>query len=134
MTARAAQTVTPERSAAPARSIWVAAVADVLGVLVFVALGRRSHDEGSGISAVLEVAAPFLIALAGGWVALRAWRRPIVVVPTGLGVWAVTVVVGLALRRTVFDRGIAVSFMVVTTLVLGALLVGWRALAGRRLS
>ena len=44
-------------------------------------------------------------------------------------VWTVTVVGGLALRSVVFDRGIAVSFMIVAALTLGALLLGWRAAA-----
>jgi hypothetical protein len=43
-------------------------------------------------------------------------------------VWLAAVVVGLVLRRTVWDRGVAISFVIVTALVLGALLVGWRAL------
>src|SRR4051794_34952080 len=41
---------------------------DVACVLLFVALGRRSHHEGSGVGAVLDVAAPFAIGLALGWV------------------------------------------------------------------
>ena len=42
-------------------------------------------------------------------------------------IWIVTVVVGLALRSLVFDRGIAPTFIVVALLTLGVLLVGWRA-------
>jgi hypothetical protein len=34
---------------------------------------------------------------------------------------------GMLLRRTVFDRGTAASFVIVATLVTGALLLGWRA-------
>lgn len=116
----------------PARALWIAVAADVVSVLVFVALGRRSHDEDGGFGAVLEVAAPFLVALAVGWLVVRAWRRPFAVVPTGVVVWGTTVALGLALRRTAFDRGTAVSFMIVTTLVLGALVVGWRAVVAWR--
>jgi len=97
-------------------------------VVAFAALGRRSHDSGTGLTAVLEIAAPFLIALAVGWLAARAWRAP-AALSTGLVVWAVTVAGGLALRSVVFDRGIAASFMVVAALTLGALLLGWRAAA-----
>ena len=104
-------------------------------VVAFVLAGRRSHDEGSGLGAVLEVAAPFLVALAVGWLVARAWRHP-VELRTGVTVWIVTVVVGMVLRRAVFDRGTAVSFVIVATVVLGALLVGWRvaarAIAARR--
>lgn len=101
---------------------------DAALVIAFAALGRRSHDEGTALSGVLEVAAPFLIALAAGWLAARAWRAP-TALPTGVVVWTVTVVGGLALRSVVFDRGIAVSFMIVAALTLGALLLGWRAAA-----
>ena len=48
---------------------------------------------------------------------------------SGLTVWVVTVVVGLLLRRFVFDRGTAIAFVIVTTVTLGVLLVGWRAVA-----
>ena len=32
---------------------------DVLSVMVFVVIGRRSHDEGSAVAGALETAAPF---------------------------------------------------------------------------
>ncbi|MCX6521203.1 MAG: DUF3054 domain-containing protein [Actinobacteria bacterium] len=104
-----------------------AAAFDVVAVIVFVAAGRRSHDEGgNALVETAKVAAPFLLALGVGWLALRAWRRP-EALRTGAGVWLVTVGLGLLLRRTVFDRGTAASFVIVATLVTGALLLGWRA-------
>ena len=106
-----------------------AGVFDVVAVLVFVALGRRSHDEGgNAVTETLRVAAPFLIALAAGWMVARAWRRP-TALDTGVIVWIVTVVVGMLLRNLVFDRGTATSFVMVATIVTGVLLVGWRAVA-----
>lgn len=99
---------------------------DAALVVGFAALGRRSHDEGAALSGVLEVAAPFLIAAAVGWLLARAWRAP-VSARTGAIVWASTVAGGLALRSLVFDRGVAPSFMVVAGLTLGVLLCGWRA-------
>lgn len=101
---------------------------DAALVVGFAALGRRSHDEGIALAGVLEVAAPFLIALGLGWLAARAWRAP-AALSTGVVVWAVTVVAGLALRNLVFDRGTAASFMIVAAVTLGALLLGWRAAA-----
>ncbi|MEO5898586.1 MAG: DUF3054 family protein, partial [Ilumatobacteraceae bacterium] len=48
----------------PSRTIALAAVLDVVSVVVFVAIGRRSHDEsGSVVAGIAKVAAPFLIAL-----------------------------------------------------------------------
>ncbi len=115
-----------------------AAAFDVIAVVGFVAAGRRTHAEGaSAFEETVKIAAPFLIGLAAGWLAARAWRRPEALV-TGAGIWIVTVVVGLVLRRTLFDRGTAASFVVVATVVTGSLLVGWRAvhllLARRRIS
>ena len=113
------------------RLVAVSAACDVVAVLVFVALGRRSHDEGGNVVAgVLSVAAPFLIALAVGWAAARAWRAPMAWRPA-LVVWPVTVAVGMLLRRFVFDRGTATSFIVVATIATGVLLLGWRLVARR---
>lgn len=106
-----------------------AAAIDATAVLAFVVAGRRSHDEGgNAFVETVKVAAPFLIALAAGWLATRAWKRPQALV-TGAGIWAITVVLGMLLRRVVFDRGTAASFVIVATLVTGALLLGWRAVA-----
>ena len=113
------------------RTVVTAAVADAVAVFAFVALGRRSHDEGgNAVAETVKVAAPFLIALAVGWLAARAWRRPRAIA-TGLVLWVVTVAVGMLLRRTVFDRGTATSFVVVATVVTGVLLLGWRVIAAR---
>jgi Na+/proline symporter len=101
---------------------------DAALVVGFAALGRRSHEEGVTLVGVLEVAAPFLIALAAGWLVARAWRAP-AALRTGAVVWAVTVAGGLLLRSAVFDRGVAPSFVVVTAITLGVMLVGWRAVS-----
>ncbi len=107
--------------------IWLAAVAaDVVAVLLFAALGRRSHDTDSGVLAVVSTAAPFLVALAAGWVVVLVRRLPPMPVVTGVVLWAITDVGGLLLRRTVWDRGTAASFVIVASLSLGLLLVGWR--------
>ena len=108
---------------------------DVFVVVLFVAIGRRNHDETSAFVDVLETGAPFLIGLAVAWLAVRAWKRPTALV-TGIAIWPVTVLVGMIARRTIFDRGTATSFVVVATVFLGVFLVGWRAAAraidGRR--
>ncbi|MGD9997935.1 MAG: DUF3054 domain-containing protein [Ilumatobacteraceae bacterium] len=110
-----------------------AALLDVASVVVFVALGRRSHDEdGNAVVGALKVAAPFLIALLASWLLLKAWRRPDAL-RTGLPVWVITVALGMVLRHWVFDRGTAASFIVVASIALGVLMLGWRlALARRR--
>ena len=103
--------------------------ADVVGVLVFCALGRRSHDEGLNITGVATTAWPFLTGTAIGWLTSRGWQRPTAVVPTGVVIWLCTVVIGMVLRKA-SSAGVAVSFVVVAASVTAALLLGWRAAVG----
>jgi hypothetical protein len=102
---------------------------DVIGVLVFCALGRRSHAEGVTVTGVAATAWPFLTGTVVGWLASRGWRRPTVVVPTGLVVWLCTVVVGMVLRKA-SSAGVAASFVVVAASVTAVLLLGWRVAVG----
>lgn len=113
------------------RRVYAAAAADAAAILLFVALGRRTHDEGGNpMLGALGVAAPFLIAAAIGWAIARAWRTPVDPV-TGTIIWVSTVVIGLVLRRFVFDRGTATPFVIVASVATMALLVGWRLVARR---
>lgn len=109
---------------------------DVICVLVFCAVGRRSHDEGINVAGIATTAWPFLSGTALGWLASRAWRRPTALLPTGVVVWLCTVVGGMLLRKAT-SAGVAASFVVLTSLVIAVLLLGWRAatcLASRRRS
>jgi len=108
-----------------------ALVADIVGIVVFVTVGRRNHDEGVAPTGVLETAAPFIIALLAGWLLARAWRSP-VVVRTGVIVWITTVALGMVLRKVVFDDGTATAFVIVATVFTGAVLNGWRLAARTR--
>jgi hypothetical protein len=101
--------------------------------VLFAALGRASHDEGSAVGGTLEVAAPFLVGGAVGWALARAWRRP-ADPATGTAVWGGALVVGMLLRNLAFDRGTAPSFVIVAAIVLAVLLIGWRLVmrVGRR--
>lgn len=47
---------------------------DAVLVLVFVLIGRGSHDEGSALIGLLTTLWPFLAALLLGWVVTRSWR------------------------------------------------------------
>ncbi len=111
-----------------ARQVALAASIDVVAIVAFVLIGRRSHDEGgSVIGEAAKVAAPFLIALALGWLAARAWNAPMDVT-NGVVIWLVTLVAGMLLRRFAFDGGTALPFIIVASLFTLALLVGWRFL------
>ncbi|TSA54118.1 MAG: DUF3054 domain-containing protein [Actinobacteria bacterium] len=112
-------------------AVYTACV-DIASVVLFVAIGRRNHDEGTAIDGIATVAAPFLIALVVAWLSSRAWKTP-GSLRTSVIVWLVTVFGGLELRRFVFDRGTATPFVIVATLVLGAFIVGGRYVLNLRL-
>jgi cell division protein FtsW (lipid II flippase) len=107
----------------PNPAMWL--IFDALGVLVFVMIGRDNHDEQAGFGYTLQTAAPFLIAMFGGWVLSRAWIAP-ETWRTGLIVWGCTVVAGMVLRRLVFDKGTALAFVIVATVFLAIAMFTWR--------
>ena len=112
--------------------LW-SAVADVLCIVIFVAIGRENHDEGGSASGVLRVAAPFLIAAVVGWLASQAWKKPLEL-RTGVIIWLTTIILGMVLRHFVFDDGTATAFIIVATVFLSTFLNGWRAIVRKRLS
>ena len=95
-------------------------------------IGRRNHDEGAGGRRG---------ARDGGAVPDRgrrrlarscaAWRWPMAIV-TGLVIWPITILVGMMCATLIFDRGTAVSFVIVATLFLGVCLLGWRLASAER--
>jgi MFS-type transporter involved in bile tolerance (Atg22 family) len=115
------------------RIILWSAVIDVLCIVIFVAIGRKNHDEGEAAAGIFRVAAPFVIAAVVGWLATQAWQKPLEL-RTGVIVWLTTIILGMILRRFVFDDGTATAFIVVATVFLCAFLNGWRAIARKRLS
>lgn len=106
----------------------LALVIDVACVLVFCAVGRRSHAEGVTLAGLAQTAWPFLAGTAVGWLAARAWRNPTAPAPTGVIVWVATVAVGMALRALT-GQGVAASFVAVAGTVTAVLLLGWRLLS-----
>ena len=121
-----------------ARRAWVApgawCASDVVLILAFAASGRRTHEHGVTIAGVLDTAWPFFVAYALAALAIRAWRAP-ATGTTAVVLWLGTVAGGLALRA-LSGEGVAVSFQIVTLLVLGIALLLPRAvlrlLRGRR--
>ena len=107
----------------------LAPLLDLLAVVVFATVGRRSHAHGITLGGVLETAAPFLCGTAAGYLlasltldaAPRTWQFGTIVV-------VATVVVGMLLRKLA-TAGTAPSFIVVATLFLTATLLGWRLIA-----
>ena len=116
------------------RSDLAAAGADALGVVVFVLVGRRSHDEGSVVLGTLTTAWPFLAGAGLGWIALLGVRAsgrpwPAASVPAGATVLGGTVLGGMLLRRLAGTGGTPVSFVLVASIFLTVALLGWRAVA-----
>jgi hypothetical protein len=110
------------------RRAVVPATIDLVLVVLFVAFGRSFHAEDLTFAAMVVTAWPFIVALALGWLVTRAWRSPWKVARPGIGIWIVTVAASMMLRF-VAGFGTAISFVIVTTVVLGLLLLGWRAVA-----
>lgn len=121
----------PRSARALARRVplWAAALLDAGSIALFAGLGRRSHETGHVLTGVPETAWPFWAGAALGWVATAAVRRRVPdTLADGGVVLVATVLVGMALRQLT-GQGTAWSFVLVTTLVLGVLLLGWRAVA-----
>ena len=100
--------------------MWLAV--DLLLVAVFAAIGRASHDESLTVAGWWTTAWPFLAGTLLAWAALVVVRRPPETVVSGVVVWLGALVVGMVLRQA-SGQGTATAFVVVATLVLGALLV-----------
>lgn len=112
---------------ASARQVGAAVAIDAAAVVLFAAVGRTSHESFTLVG-VGATALPFLVALAVGWIGSLAWRAPHAPVRAGVPIWAVTVVGGM-LGRMLLGDGTAVAFVIVATLTLLLLLVGWRVVA-----
>jgi hypothetical protein len=101
---------------------------DVLVVLLFVVIGREDHGFVSDFDDYLRVASPFLIGLGLTILAVRAWRKPLDW-KTGVALALGTLLLGMLIRRFVFDSGTARAFIIVSAAFFIAGMVGWRLLA-----
>lgn len=110
------------------RRVWQAAALDVAAVVLFVVLGRSSHDAGNTLAGLATTVWPFLVGLGVGWIVARSWRAPRSIVPAAVGSWLGAVVVGMTLRALT-GAGTAVSFVIVASAFLAAALFGWRIVA-----
>lgn len=95
-------------------------------MLVFVALGRRTHDEAGSVAGLLVTAAPFLLAAAAGWVVLVLLKWPSASLRAGALVAATTWSLGMVLRAAAFGGGTAAAFVVVAAVGLAVTMLGWR--------
>jgi hypothetical protein len=125
VTTRRTSVADPVRSRLAARAV----VLDVLLVLAFVTVGRRSHGEAEVLAGAAGTAWPFLAGLALGWAGVLAARLDPASPRAGLVLLVATVGAGMLLRRFVADEGTAPAFVVVATAILAVFLVLRRVLA-----
>ncbi len=110
--------------------MWRALGFDVAAAVLFAIVGRASHGSELSPAGVAQTAWPFVVAavigslLAWRFGADRWWRQ-------GAIAWAVTVAGGLGLRLLGGETA-QLGFVIVTTLVLAVMLLGWRAVVTLR--
>lgn len=107
---------------------------DVLALLAFAAIGRSSHGADSGfgaVGAVAGVALPFIL----GWLLaaplLGLFRPEIVARPASVLqrvplACVIAVPLGLGLRALFLQRGIPISFALVTAVTIVVIMLLWR--------
>jgi len=121
--------------AARTRQLANLVIGDILVFLVFSEIGRISHGEPVGLSALPQVvgtAAPF----AAGWFIVApfvgAYRRDITTQPREMAkrtafAWLLACPVGLTLRGIFVDRGAPpFSFAIITLLFVLCIMLLWR--------
>ncbi|HEY2225884.1 DUF3054 domain-containing protein [Actinomycetospora sp.] len=109
--------------------IGLLALVDALAVLVFAAIGRQAHEGGAhdvayALGEVVGIATPFLAGALVAALAVRSWRDPLAW-RSGIAVWIGAVVIGMLLRWAFVDPP-PLSFVVVATVSLAVLVLGWR--------
>lgn len=106
----------------------VAALVDVVAVVLFVAIGRASHHHSETFGGFVSTLWPFAAGVGAGWV-VSSWRS-LWGLRAGITVCVATVAVGMALR-VVAGQGTALAFVVVALGFLGAVMLFGRVLAVR---
>lgn len=114
---------------------WLAAVVDIVLIVVFALIGRSSHAEATTFAGTWTTAYPFLAGWLVGYLVVRGWRHPLRLWPTGVVVWVATVAIGMLLRVLTGQGDVAgdplpLSFVIVATIVLAVFLLGWRLVVG----
>ena len=113
-------------------------VGDLIMFGLFVALGRRSHNESVSVGEIVTVAAPFAI----GWVAVAPWCKlfrpeiygnPKLALQRTALAWTLAAPLGLALRTVVWGREFKPAFAITTYIFNLLLLLVWRGWAARKM-
>jgi DUF3054 family protein len=121
----------PWLGAGSAGALAAVVAADLAVAVLYVVVGRLSHDEGIGAGGLLHTGWPFLAGLLGGYVGVALTRWPPMCLRAGLVVSIKMVIIGLVLRYGVARDDVPLSYAVVTAVVLIGLTSAWRAVAAR---
>lgn len=115
-------------------------VGDIVALLLWVLLGLEMHRMTQGLPQhLVRVAAPFIV----GWLAAAGLvgaylpsviRRPRTFMVLSAAAWLIGVAIGLVIRGLVFGEGFVPVFALVTLVVTGLFLLGWRGLFIWRIS
>ena len=108
------------------RALALAGLADLVCVLLFVAIGRSSHAEGDTLGGILSTGWPFWLGVAGGYVGVLAFRLAPASLSGACMVLMKTLIVGMILRNVVQQEGTPPAFVLVAAVFLGVTFVGWR--------
>lgn len=120
-------TIAPADPSRASTVVIGAVLADLVAVIVYVSVGRSSHDDPLSASGLIETGWPFVVGIIGGYIGIVLSRWPLLSLRGGAMIAAMTVIIGVVLRSGVAGDGAPFSFVVVTVLVLSALMLGWRA-------
>lgn len=98
---------------------------DLLFVLLFIAIGRRSHQHGVTWSGMASTSWPFVAGLVVGWFVIWRSHRTGESPREGILIALTTVAIGMVLR-VVAGQGTALAFIIVAVAFLCLFFVGWR--------
>jgi hypothetical protein len=107
------------------RWFWVL---DAFVIISFAFIGSDFHGFTFDFLAIMGVATPFLVALAGAIIALRVWLKPLLIL-NGFLLAVISLAGGMLLRHNVWGDGTARAFILVTGAYFIAFMVGWRLIA-----
>ena len=122
------------------RRLEVLIAGDAAALLLFVAVGLASHEMNTNVLwNLVRIATPFLL----GWFLVAPFTQAYdlsTVQQTGTFMrrsaitWLGGIGLGLLLRATLFREGFVPTFALVTLIVTGLFLLGWRSIFARLLS
>lgn len=102
---------------------------DAVLITIFAIFGIASHDGQLSFTGIARVAIPFVIP----YIVLASVIKPTRLIhnifPVGIGLWVVTVILGVVLRAAIFNDTSATAFILVTTGVLAIFLLGRRIIS-----